>query len=151
EENLVKMLKLKRAETPGKEYFNHFLPEFHRYQRSLMVERPSLWKKFITECSELFTPQQALAGSFACALILMAASLFYTGHQFAQSNQLLAQNPLIQQEVQPAAPDAFAYANRQAQQAEIIPASLNRFDQDFKDSRYVTGPVAINYETQIAF
>ena len=78
--DLQKLLRLKRLETPGQEYFDRFLDAFHTYQRrEILQEEP--WYAKVMEV--LFEPWVAgvprLATVAASAACLLAGVAFFLG------------------------------------------------------------------------
>ena len=73
EEQLSALLRLKRYENPGPEYFDRLLQDVHRRQRAELLRRP-LWRiaadRFQTFFSEHSMGPVAYAGAMASALIL---------------------------------------------------------------------------------
>jgi len=108
EQQLQKLLKLKKLETPGKEYFDGFLDEFHRYQRAELFRKASRWEPVRAWFREIFIwePRYTLAisGSFAVLMLLLMVSLVnFDGNplkggriysHFAKANA--SQNPTVQ-------------------------------------------------------
>jgi len=77
---LQKLLRLKRLETPGREYFDRFVDAFHTYQRrEILQEEP--WYAKVVEV--LFEPWVAgvprLATVAASAACLLAGVAFFLG------------------------------------------------------------------------
>jgi hypothetical protein len=77
ETDIQKLLRLKRHETPGQDYFNSFLHEFHRRQRAEMLRQPA-WKVALERLQTLFGGGMAFerfAYSGAVAAVLAIASV----------------------------------------------------------------------------
>ncbi len=74
ETDLQKLLRLKRYETPGEEYFEDFLTEFQRRQRVEMAKAP-LWRIALDRMSSAFSglqvPRVAYGATFAVFLALV--------------------------------------------------------------------------------
>lgn len=73
-----KLLKLKRHETPGPDYFERFLDEFRDRQRAEMLQRPALsilWERIVGAFPDFHVPRLAYAGVGALALVLSGAIL----------------------------------------------------------------------------
>ena len=86
---LQKLLRLKRLETPGQEYFNRFVDAFHTYQRrEILQEEP--WYAKVVEV--LFEPWVVgvprLATVAASAACLLAGVAFFLGPIQSGSTQL---------------------------------------------------------------
>lgn len=156
DENLVKLLQLKKQETPGEEYFNHFLSEFHSYQRSEYVPKPSFWNQIITTCSDFLTFQPQMnwvnASSLAMLVALLTIGTLHwqqdepTSSAPAVASHLTDQMTLNQNQM------PGVYQDAASQQVEIQNASLNPFEKDFQGSRFVSaGHSNLSYETSLAF
>jgi hypothetical protein len=74
DENISKLLRLKRYEQPPPEYFENFLAEFQLRQRADVIHRP-FWKIAWDRLTPHFTmpsiPRLVTAGSFALAFIAL--------------------------------------------------------------------------------
>jgi hypothetical protein len=76
ENDIQKLLRLKRHEQPGQDYFNSFLHEFHRRQRVDMLRQPA-WKVALERLQLIFGGSQSFerfAYSGAVAAVLAIAS-----------------------------------------------------------------------------
>lgn len=152
EEKLQRLLKLKRNETPGDAYFDAFVDEFHRYQRSQVLESRRSWlfrwKRGLDEMIEdlLTNPARlAQAGAAAFGVLLLSAVL------------------LMGQLDQDSTSDGLASAlgvyvdgnefnsNSAANHAELVMAHLTSFESDFERSEYVTGGATLSHDTVITF
>jgi hypothetical protein len=88
EQKLQKLLKLKKLETPGKEYFDGFLDEFHRYQRAELFRKASRWEPVHAWLRETFTWKPlAIGGSFAAVAVLLTLSLVNFKDNPAKNNR----------------------------------------------------------------
>ncbi|NJK93437.1 MAG: hypothetical protein HC904_17445 [Blastochloris sp.] len=139
EQNLQKLLQLKRLETPGEVYFDAFLSEFHRYQRADLLKEPSLVERLRAKLEDLFffEPSKAWAvGGLAVALVMLLSvgMVQWTGVDSGSS-----------------------LANRVAPQSEAasaLPVQLvsdSSFERDFSSPRYVTGQTPLAYDSALAF
>lgn len=156
DQKLRQLLQLKKAETPGPAYFDAFLTEFHRYQRT-GVEVADVQPSFAEKLSGVFAswvevlqfrPQPALVafgGSLAVALL----AGFVAMGQFSPSGS-------------PASVAAASEANAGYVTAPAVPAQLisqpeelelasSSFDKDFGSPRYVTGQAPGTYDSALAF
>jgi len=151
EEKLQQLLRLKRCETPGKPYFDHFLAEFHRYQRAELLEAPSKWQEFKNFLSDCFVvrPVRTLAysSSFAAVAVLcvlgVSSVLSPSGGGFSMAGNESARS-LSSKSVAAATEHAL-------QKIEVQPVSLSAFDRDFNAPRFVTGERTLAYENTVAF
>lgn len=153
EEKLQQLLKLKRHESPGQPYFDHFLAEFHRYQRADLLETPSKWQEWKTFLSDLFLarPGKSLAyGSSFAALALLAVVGLSSSVAPSGEGLSLADKMSIRSLTLPS--NQYAEATEEAlRQIEIQPVSLSAFDRDFNAPRFVTGERTLAYENTVAF
>jgi len=78
ETELQKLLRLKRYESPGEEYFEDFLIEFQRRQRIEMA-RASIWQIALDRMSGAFAglqvPRVAYGAAFALFLLFVGVSV----------------------------------------------------------------------------
>jgi hypothetical protein len=71
-DNISKLLRLKRYEQPPGEYFENFLAEFQLRQRAEVIHRPFFqiaWDRLCHLLAPPNIPRLAMAGSFAVAVI----------------------------------------------------------------------------------
>jgi hypothetical protein len=76
EKDIQELLRLKRDEQPGEEYFAGFLREFHRRQRAEMLRQPA-WRVALERLQALFSEHSygRLAYSGAAAVVLAVAAV----------------------------------------------------------------------------
>lgn len=142
EQELQKLLKIKRLESPGPQYFEGFLNEFHRYQRSALLEdsqaAPSFWERVRGSLFPAsFKPALALAGA---AVVLLMGGVF------------------LSPEVDPSRSithwvESTGIASTLAQ---VFPGEVDAkgspFDRDFVSARFVTGQERLlAYDTGLTF
>ena len=152
EEKLQSLLKLKMHETPGDAYFDAFVDEFHRYQRSEVLEgRKSWlfrWKRGLDEIMEdlLITPARLAQGSAAAFGVLLLSAILFVGQLqnepttegFASSEGIYVDGTEFN-------------SNSVSNQAELVMAHLSSFEHDFEGSRYVTGGATLTHVSEISF
>ena len=78
DEQLARLLRLKRHEKPDEEYFGGFLENFHAYQRKAIATHSAAslwWERVCTACSALRRPSTAwaAAGAYAAVMLLIYA------------------------------------------------------------------------------
>lgn len=78
DEQLARLLRLKRYEKPDEAYFEGFLEEFHDYQRKAIATQSAaslLWERVCTMASALRRPSTAwaAAGAYASIMLLIYA------------------------------------------------------------------------------
>ncbi|MDR1190544.1 MAG: hypothetical protein LBK60_02620 [Verrucomicrobiales bacterium] len=137
ERKLGKLLRLKKLETPGKEYFDGFLAEFQRYQRAEVFRRASRWEPLLMWFREAFVwaPRRTLAIGGGCALVaaLVTVGVLGGGSFKGGKNSVAAKaNPAPDAQVRLVS-DAGAAADEQS-----VP-------------RYSTGRTPLTYDQTIAF
>ena len=76
DDEISRLLRLKRFEQPPPEYFENFLHEFHRRQREELLRQP-LWRIAWDRMTAFFNEQTAsnYAYGAATALVLLAATI----------------------------------------------------------------------------
>jgi hypothetical protein len=137
EQKLQKLLKLKKLETPGKEYFDGFLDEFHRYQRAELFRKASRWEPLHAWLREIFIwePRRSLAigGSFAVVVVLLTLSLVnFEGNPIKDNRRA-----------------SFA-------KTKVVPNANVQLVSDTENAdasapRYSTGQATLSYDKTIAF
>ena len=91
ENDLQKLLRLKRYEQPGPEYFEKFLAEFQRRQRTEIVKQPL--RKLVMERVQSFLQQVSLASygyAGATAAVLVTAGIISANILNAPAGQTAA-------------------------------------------------------------
>lgn len=74
-ENLQKILRLKRYETPGEDFVEDFLASFHQRQRAELLRQSArglLWERMTTFWDNLVSPRWTAAGVTACVAVVAA-------------------------------------------------------------------------------
>lgn len=77
-DDIHKLLRLKRYEHPTPDYFERFLDEFHQRQRAELLRQPTwslLWERLVNAFPEFHVPRVAYAGVAAAAVILSGVIL----------------------------------------------------------------------------
>lgn len=80
-EQISKLLRLKRYEQPPAEYFENFLAEFQLRQRAEVINRPFFqiaWDRLCHLLAPPNIPRLAMAGSFAVAVIATGSVLTWS-------------------------------------------------------------------------
>jgi hypothetical protein len=142
-QDLSKLLALKKLETPGKAYFDHFPAEFQKYQRSELLESKKSWM-------ELFLmpmPKLAWAAAFVALVSVGFMTLPFGGKGSVKSVALNSSAPVQN-------PDAMSvslnYDNQILQQPELV-RGLDKEVATVTAPRYVTGVTATSYDTSVTF
>jgi hypothetical protein len=147
---LRSLLQLKKLETPGSQYFDAFLDEFHRYQRAEILRTPT-WQERVSEWIHAWAhvprvTSWTAAGAVACMLLLLGIAGL---HHDEPVSGLTASAP-AHSEVDYVQPTSSSAALINAPE-ELGIATASSFDKDFASPRYVTGQVLVAYDTSIAF
>ena len=145
---LQKLLRLKRLETPGQEYFDRFVDAFHTYQRrEILQEEP--WYAKVVEV--LFEPWVAgvprLATVAASAACLLAGVAFFLGPIQSGSAQLADGKVAHPRGI-------LVAASQEAQSLQIQPELIDTAaGGDTTELRplYVNGHGAVAYDSRLAF
>ena len=97
--DLHKLLRLKRYEMPSSDYFERFIDDFHRRQRSELISRPTLsilFERFMNAFPEFHVPRMAYASVAVAAVALSALILFnQRGDDFAPASFALNSSPTV--------------------------------------------------------
>ncbi len=169
EQKIKQLLQLKKFETPGDAYFDAFLPEFQKFQRSRMIthqEKPS-WAEWIESLVPTFHFKHALVASSGFAV---AIALFFNtqtpsdnGNTIASSTnpdaqvQMLTLEKEIPRELFDDRTIHFAEAaslfdNSPFQQYEIKMVELaSTIDEPFAATKFVTGEKLLAHEATLTF
>ncbi len=94
-QDVHKLLRLKRYEMPSSDYFERFMDEFHRRQRAELISRPTLsilFERFMNAFPEFHVPRMAYATVAAAAVALSALILFNQQESGASSSGSFALN-----------------------------------------------------------
>jgi hypothetical protein len=159
EVEIEKLLKLKRYETPGKAYFNAFLDEFHRYQRSEMLPtRRSFGEKVLAFCQDAAawsTANVRVAAPVAVAAMVICLS-WVAYHPGSTSTGAIQTVETTATPSVVGSSDAFVdgssvYSERGEKPAELVVAEYSSFERDFSGSQFVTGEAPSSYDSVIAF
>jgi hypothetical protein len=91
-----KLLRLKRYEHPGPDYFERFLDQFHDRQRAELLRQPAwrlVWERFIDALPGFQVPRLAYASVGAAAVVLSALMLVSRPHQDPPGTALALNDP----------------------------------------------------------
>ena len=98
-QDLHKLLRLKRYEMPSSDYFERFIDDFHRRQRSELISRPTLsilFERFMNAFPEFHVPRMSSASVAVAAVALSALILFnQRGDDFAPASFALNSSPTV--------------------------------------------------------
>ena len=91
-----KLLRLKRHEHPTPDYFKRFLDQFHERQRADLLQQPTLsllWDRMVNAFPDFRVPRLAYA-SVAAAAIVLSTFILITQEDAAPVGQTFALNDL---------------------------------------------------------
>jgi hypothetical protein len=134
-QKLQKLLKLKKLETPGKEYFDGFLEEFHRYQQAEILRRASRWEPLHAWFREMFVwaPRRTPAIVGCCAALVVMLTVAGLGGN-------LFKNGVSRQ-----------YAKTRVTPGANVQLVSDNGNAEENSPRYSTGQTPLPYEKTIAF
>jgi hypothetical protein len=92
--DISKLLRLKRYEQPPPEYFENFLAEFQLRQRAEVIHRPFFqiaWDRLCRFLTPPSMPRLAMAGSFAVAVIAAGSVLTWSDSETESLTPTLTQ------------------------------------------------------------
>jgi hypothetical protein len=99
-ENIQRLIRLKRFETPGDDFVEDFVTQFRERQRSEMLRQSArglLWERLSTYFEDLVSPKWALASATACVAVVAswsALSILNPGSS-TQLNALAAADSVV--------------------------------------------------------
>ena len=100
-----KLLRLKRYEMPSSDYFERFIDEFHHRQRADLISRPTLqvvFERIMNAFPDFRVPRLAYASVAVAAVMFSAVILFQqqetatTSGSFALNSPTVTQLPAVQ-------------------------------------------------------
>jgi hypothetical protein len=74
-EDIQRLIRLKRYETPGEDFVDDFVTQFHQRQRSELLRQSArglLWERVATYFDDLMAPKWAMAAATACVAVVAA-------------------------------------------------------------------------------
>ncbi len=104
DQQLHKLLQIKRYEHPSADYFERFLDEFHERQRAELLRRSTrslVWERIHDFIADLQVPRLAYAGVAAAAVIVSAVILFTQQGETSSSPSLAFAGPVPKINVMP--------------------------------------------------
>ena len=109
DEQLARLLRLKRHEKPDEDYFDGFLDNFHAYQRKAIATQSAaslIWERVCTACSALRRPSTAWAAAGAYAAVMLLIQV-WPAPDHAAKTTLVISGPSPAQPTQTPAPETF--------------------------------------------
>src|SRR5688572_9551816 len=160
EEQIGKLLRLKKYEQPPPGYFDNFLHEFHRRQRDELLRQP-LWRIGLQRAQDflfrLNVPGLTSYPAMATALLICAAVISLKVYQTPEGTTIAAQNraPVV---ATTTVPDSAWSLSNSRSQPEILAPSLVRTVKDSSKThrvaappRYVLDSTPVSYEAAFRF
>lgn len=99
-QDVHKLLRLKRYEIPSSDYFERFIDEFHDRQRADLISRPTLnilIERVMNAFPEFHVPRLAYAAVAAAAVMVSAVILFQQQGADAPSGSFALNSPAVAQ------------------------------------------------------
>jgi hypothetical protein len=96
DEQLARLLRLKRHEKPGEEYFEGFLHDFHAYQRKALATQSAAslwWERVGTGLSALRRPSTAWAAVGVYAAVMMLIYVWPAPNHGGNTTLVISPNP----------------------------------------------------------
>ena len=159
EDQIGKLLRLKKFEQPPPGYFDNFLHEFHRRQRDELLREP-LWRIFLQRAQDflfrLNVPGLASYPAAVTAMLVCAAVISLKVYQTPETVNVAAQNrgPVI---ATTALPDSAWSLSKPVTTRDLGP-SLVRTVKDSSTThrvaappRYVLDSTPVSYEAAFRF
>jgi hypothetical protein len=159
EEEIGKLLRLKKYEQPPPGYFDNFLHEFHRRQRDELLREP-LWRISLQRAQDflfrLNVPGLSSYPAMATALVICAAVISLKVYQAPETMNVAAQNrtPVV---ATTTVPDSAWSLSKPVTTRDLGP-SLARTVKDSSKThrvaappRYVLDSTPVSYEAAFRF
>jgi hypothetical protein len=160
ENEITKLLRLKRYEQPPPQYFENFLHEFHRRQRDELLRQP-LWRICIDRTRDfVFGFNLSSLTSYpaaATALLVCAAVISLKLYQTPVPSSVAVQDRPVQTFTAPASADEEWTLASPVATRVFGTKSLHGFDESAHTHRagtpprYVLDSVPVSYETTFKF
>jgi hypothetical protein len=157
ENDIQKLLRLKRYEQPGEDYFNGFLHEFHRRQRAEMLRQPA-WKVALERMQLFFGggvgfERFAYSGAVAAVLaIASAVSVNILKEPAAQPAQARLAGVQMSAPATLSMPDIYVTAPVQRAVPAAAPAAVRQtYPVAFSRPSYVMDVRPASYELPSSF
>jgi hypothetical protein len=160
EDQIGKLLRLKKYEQPPPAYFDNFLHEFHRRQRDELLRQP-VWRIVLQRAQDFMfrvnVPSLASYPVAVTALLICAAVISLKVYQTPETVNVAAQNrtPVI---ATTSLPDSAWSLSKSRSRPEILAPSLVRTVKDSSKThrvaappRYVLDSTPVSYEAAFRF
>jgi hypothetical protein len=159
EDQIGKLLRLKKFEQPPPAYFDNFLHEFHRRQRDELLRQP-LWRIGLQRAQDfmfrLNVPGLTSYPALATALVICAAVISLKVYQAPETENVVAQNraPVI---ATTALQDSAWSLSKPVTTRDLGPSLVRTVKDSSKTHRvaapprYVLDSTPVSYETAFRF
>ncbi len=161
DEQLARLLRLKRYEKPDPDYFDGFLDRFHAYQRKAIATQSAaslIWERICTACSALRRPSTAWAAVGAYAAVMLLIHVWPAPDHAAKTTLVISGAPAARPPVptnRTPNPDTFRSWPTAVPAGQTIPVSdgpglkppapgKRRTADQAQDLRNVIGPAPTN-------
>jgi negative regulator of sigma E activity len=100
-ENLQRIIRLKRFETPGEDFVEDFLASFHQRQRAELLRQSArglLWERMTTFWENMVSPKWTAAAVTACVAVVAAwgtVKISGSGQSFSDQGSMLASSDAV--------------------------------------------------------
>ena len=159
EEQIGKLLRLKKFEQPPPGYFENFLHEFHRRQRDELLKEP-VWRIALQRTQDFFfrlnIPGLASYPAMATALVIFAAVISLKVYQAPETVNVAAQDRTAVVATAPVTDSNWSLSNPVT--TRDLGPSLVRSVKDSSKThrvaappRYVLDSTPVSYETAFRF
>jgi hypothetical protein len=153
EDQIGKLLRLKKYEQPPPGYFDNFLHEFHRRQRDELLREP-LWRIFLQRAQDflfrLNVPGLASYPAAVTALLVCAAVISLKVYQTPETVNVAAQNraPVI---ATTALPDSAWSLSKPVTTRDLGPSLVRTVKDSSKTHRVTTPPRYVLDSTPVSY
>jgi len=154
EDQIGKLLRLKKYEQPPPGYFDNFLHEFHRRQRDELLKEP-LWRIFLQRAQDflfrLNIPGLASYPALATALVICAAVISLKVYQTPGNVNVAAQNRTPVVATTTSLPDAPWSLSNPVTTRDLGPSLVRTVKDSSKTHRVAAPPRYVLDSTPVSY